>query len=117
MLASSRLRLGTQQVDLHLTGGRQAFKLLQRRVAQGTQGCCRLAQGHFAARLQFAEALLLIQGQLALRYLRDALPIAALRALRPPWLRGLEGLALTSQVEIYLLRAEAVAATGEHVRA
>src|SRR5690606_24603026 len=26
MLASSRQRLGTQQVDLHLTGGRQAFK-------------------------------------------------------------------------------------------
>src|SRR5690606_40780799 len=43
------------------------FKLLQRRVAQGTQGGCRLAQGHFAARLQFAETLLLIQGQLALR--------------------------------------------------
>ncbi len=44
-------------------------------------------------------------------------PAAALRALRHPSLQQLEGLAPTSQVEIHLLRAEALAATGEHLKA
>src|SRR5690554_2186841 len=44
-------------------------------------------------------------------------PAAALRALRHPSLQQLEGLAPASQVEIHLLRAEALAATGEHLKA
>src|SRR5690606_5237794 len=44
-------------------------------------------------------------------------PAAALRALQHPSLQQLEGLPPSSQVQIHLLRAEALSANGNHLKA